>query len=201
MDPYNPAADLARHQERQSRLAAANSVALPGPLREAFAGEPRRLSVASADGPLTYTLRPVTAGLEAILTRIDSPLLPTFAIILSHRGRPEKDLRRELTRRIKPNAEAIPETVFAFLKHPAELRAILDQGRTAFREAAMTELGDRIATLEMARLYEAISEHYAQAFITAISHQAAPPEDGTVFTKPPPGPTTASAGGSNSSVS
>ena len=198
----NPlAADLAAHQARQSDRAAANSVALPGPLREAFAGEPRRLSVTSADGPLNYTLRPVTAGLEAVLTRIDSPLLPTFGVILSMRGKSEKEVQRELAKRIKPNAEAIPETVFCFLKAPPELRGLLDKGRTAFREAAMAELGDRVSSLEMARCYEAVSEHYAAAFVTAISHQAAPPEDGTVFTTPPNGPQTASAGGSTSSAS
>ena len=190
-------AEARKHARRTEGRAAANAAALPGPLREAFAGEPRRVS-ARVDGALVeHTLKPVTAGLEAVLTRIDSPLLPTFGVILSHRGRPEAEIRKELNKRIKPNAEAIPETVFCFIKAPAELRAILDKGRVAFREAAMGELGDRMGAVDMARMYEVCSEHYAAAFLTAISHQAAPPEDGTVFTKPLAGPVTGSAGGSN----
>lgn len=191
--------DWKKHQARESAALEANTAILPGPLRNAFAGEPRKLCIRLTAGPREYILQPVTAGLEAVLTRIESPLLPTFGVLLANRGKPDKELKRLLEKRIKTNAEAIPETVFCFLKRPPELRAILDKGRIAFREAAMAELGDQVSALELAGIYQQCAEYYASAFITALAYESPPPEDGTVFTTPPPR-ATASGGGSTSSA-
>ena len=179
--------DLAKHAARSESGAMAQAAGLPGPLREAFAGVPPR-------DLYGFKLQPVTAGLEAVLTAVDSPLLPSFGIILSMRGKPEKEVKAALARKIKPKPECFIETVFCFVKPARELRALLDKGRVAFREAAMAELGDKLNPLQVSLLYQAASEHYAQAFITAISYEAAPQEGGG-FPSPPAETPTGSAGG------
>jgi hypothetical protein len=185
--------EAAKHQVRSGKIEAANAVPLPGPLRKAFAGEPRHL--------YGFTLRPVTAGLEAILTRIDSLILPTFATVLANQGKSAEDVNAAIAEKVKPNADGLIETVYCFIKHGKELRGLLDKGRVTFREAAMEELGEKLNPIQLALLYKAVCEHYAQAFITAVSYEAAQSgDDNTVFTRPPAEPVTASAGGLTSSA-
>lgn len=181
-----------RHQARVGATEEANAKPLPGPLREAFAGEPRRV--------LGYELLPVTAGTEILLTRVESPLLPTFGIMLAHRDKGQKEIQKLLEKKVKPAPESLVETVYCFVRPGRELRALLDKGRVAFREAAMAELGDKLNPLQLMKLYQACAEHYAAAFVTAVQYEAAPQEGGTVFTAPPAELTTGSAGGPTSST-
>ena len=177
------AAERAALDARVAAADKARAAALPGPMREAFAGEPRHL--------YGQTLQPVTAGLEAILTRIDSPLLPTFAVILASHGKPPEEVRAAIEAAVKPAPDALIETAFCFTRPARELRGLLDKGRLAFREAAMDAIGDKLNQVQLALLYKACSEHYAQCFVTAISYEAARSEtDGTVFTQPPAETTT-----------
>jgi len=179
--------ELKAREKKQERLAEAHAATLPGPLREAFAGSPQ--------GLYGLTFLPVTAGLAAMLERINSPLLPTFQIVVSNRDKPKAEVLRLLNRKVKAKPEDFAETVFCFLHPPAELRGLLDKGRVAFREAAMAELADRMTVFQVARLYEAVTKYYLECFVTAVSYEAAPQEGGTVFTQPPAGPTTGSVGG------
>ena len=200
------AREKAALEERVAKANLARSNPLPGPLREAFAGEPRTLH--------GFTLQPVAMGLQAILVRIKSPLLDVVRIMQEELTRedgadestPELAARvragrftkaRSRLDRLKVAEEELVETVFCFVHPPDHLRGLLDQGRPAFREAAMREIGDRLHPAAVRDLEQAVSAHYAASFVTAVEYTAPTgKDDGTVFTPPPPAPKTASAGGS-----
>lgn len=186
-------AELAAHQARQSALREAHAAALPGPLREAFAAAPQRLH--------GLTLQPVTCGLVALLTRMDSPLLGIIRVMRAHAG---EDLSPEaiqalIDREVPSAPEAMIETVFAFVTPARECRSLLDQGRLAFREAAMARVGDVLHPVQLADLERAIGQHFAASFATQVDYE--PERTGAVGFQSPPAasPVTASAGGSNSS--
>lgn len=189
---YN--AQLAALEAKKAAAAKANAVPLPGPLRQAFAAEPLKVC--------GYTFQPVTAALEVILTRINSPILPIFALVIECQGKPAEEVSRRIKEEIKPDPEALIETVFAFTRPCRELRALLDQSRAAYRDAAMDAVGDKVTPYEQSKLFESACRHYADCFATAISYEASqqPSTDGTVFTKPAAPPTTASDAGSTRSV-
>ncbi len=185
----------------------AKATALPGPLREAFAGEPRRLH--------GFTFQPVNAWLVAILTRIESPLLEVVRIYRGHArefieaGEIKDAAERtaaleqvnaavaaEIEKEIKPSPDAAMETVFAFVTPVEEAQTLLDESRAKFAGAARS----RIGTLHpgtVSELERACGEQFTASFTTALSISAKAPEGGgeTVFTPPPATPKTASAGG------
>ena len=185
----------------------AKATALPGPLRAAFAGEPRRLH--------GFTFQPVNAWLIAILTRIESPLLELVRIYRSHARefidageiadaaertaaleRVNAAVAEEIEKEIKPAPDAAMETVFAFVTPVEELQALLDESRAKFMSAARA----RIGTLHpgtVSELERVCGEHFTASFTTALSVSAKAPENGgeSVFTPPPATPMTASAGG------
>ncbi|MGA3266835.1 MAG: hypothetical protein ABSE16_08430 [Verrucomicrobiota bacterium] len=201
-------AEKAALEERGRLAGIARSNPLPGPLREAYAGEPRVVC--------GFTLQPVTMGLQALLVRINSPLLEVVRTMREELTREDgmdestPELASQVraqrmeraTKRIgalNPPQEAAVETVFCFVRPQAELRKALDAGRAAFREGAMQFVADKLHPLQFAELQRAVAEHYAASFATVVNY-AAPKgkDDGTVFT-PPPAETTVSAGGSRSS--
>jgi len=194
-----------------ARRAAASP--LPGPLREAFAAEPPSLH--------GFTLQPVTMGLHPILVRLGSPLLEVIRILREELTRDDgadestPDLaaaartarlsraQSRLATEVKAEEEALVETVYAFTRPIAEIRALLNKGRDLFRETALRAIADRLHPAQFGELQQLVSRHYAASFATALPYQAPRgPDDGrTVFTPPPARPTMASAGGSTSSDS
>lgn len=198
----------------EAKVAAANragSAPLPGPLREAFAGEPP-----SAHG---FALQPVSMGLHPLLVKIGSPLLDVVRIMREEFSRddgadvstPElaaaaqavrlKKSQARIAAEIKADEETLVETVFCFVTDVRELRQIMAKGRETFREVAMRTIGDKMHPAHFAELQQLVSAHYAASFATALGHEAQKgKDDGTVFTAPPARLTTASAGGSTSSA-
>lgn len=183
------------------------ATALPGPLRAAFAGEPRRLH--------GFTFQPVNAWLISILTRIESPLLEVVRIYRGHTSElisageiPDATERAkaleqvnaavvaEIEKEVKASPDAAMETVFAFVTPVEDLQALLDESRAKFTGAARA----RIGTLHpgtVSELERACGEQFTASFTTALNISAKAPEGegGTVFTPPPATLKTASAGG------
>lgn len=196
-EPYvGHAADVAKAEQRAKEISRAAAAPLPGPLREAFAGEPVKLH--------GLTLQPVNAWLIAILTRIKSPLLDIVEIYRRHgaafaSASPEQ--RPEIEARIaseigalKSPPESIIETVFAFVTEVEKLQEILDAGK--FTRTALREIGKRFHPAQLGQIEQAIGQHFAASFATALELENKPTNDGSVFTPPPADPRTDSAGGS-----
>lgn len=184
-------AQLQRHAERTSNVAEAGAEAFPGPLRGAFAGEPRRLH--------GFTLQPVNAWLLAILSRIDSPLLAIVKIYRRHAeamaaaAGPEVaaavqvQINRDIEREVTLPADAGMETVFAFVTDVEALQGHLDRGRAEFTAAARKTVG-RLHPAALSELEELCGEHFADSFKTALNVSAKEQpgaSNGTVFTQPP----------------
>lgn len=197
-----------------AKVLAAESAAagpLPGPLREAFAGDPP-----SVHG---FSLQPVKMGLHVMLVKIGSPLLDVVKILreeltredgvdvstpaLSAAARQARLARaNDRIAAMEADAEGLIETVFCFVRPLAALRKLWAAGRPAFREAAHAAIGDALTAGQFADLQRAVSAHYAASFATVVKYEAPKGEgDGTVFSGPPAEMTTASAGGSRSSGS
>jgi hypothetical protein len=193
LPPGLTADDLARHAARVQSYAGAATAPLPGPLRDAFAGEPRTLH--------GFTLQPVTAGLVAFLARIHSPVFDVIRVLRQHAE--EKltpaQLAAVLETEIQSEPEAMIETVFAFVTPAKERRALLDRGRAAWREAALEVIGDRLHPTQLADLERAVGEHFAASFATVVEYGTSREGQSPGFPSPPP-VKTASAGGSKSSA-
>jgi hypothetical protein len=173
-EPYHGfAEDLANRNKRSAEAAEAAAAVLPGPLKKAF-GEWAKVL------PGGFTLQPVTAGLLTVLVRIQSPLLEVVKAYSL--GKSQEEAEAAL-KKLNPDPEAMVETVFCFVTPAPRLRAMVAKGRQAFREVAMTEVGDKLHPAEMAALELAVARHYAESFLTAIQYEAAMPEGGggTVF--------------------
>ncbi|MDE2105496.1 MAG: hypothetical protein KGL39_50180 [Patescibacteria group bacterium] len=192
----------------------AASAPLPGALREAFAGDPRRLH--------GFTFQPVCAWLDAILTRIESPVLSIIAIYRDHAEEIqaaleiaddkrraaelkalEKKLRSCVAKQVKSTPDQEMEMCFAFVTPVEESQQLLDQDRKSFTSAARAVIG-KLTRQEFNQLARACGEHYFASFSTALHvvarQPATPGGAGEVFCQPPPAPKTASAGGSPSSA-
>lgn len=203
------AAEKAALEARIAAATRAGSAPLPGPLRDAFAGD--------APGAHGFTLQPVTMGLHPLLVKIGSPLLDVVRIMREELSAedgadvstPEllnaaravrlQKAQARIAAEITADEEALVETVFCFVTDVKELRQIMAKGRDTFREVAMRAIGDRLHPAHFGELQRLVSAHYAGSFATALAHEAPKgKDDGTVFTAPPATPTTASAGGSTS---
>ena len=198
IDPTQAAeviADLQKkQQDRNAQIDAAHSAPLPGPLRGAFAGDPPSLH--------GLKLLPVTAGLVAILDRIQSPLLRVIRLAAANPGKSGDEISRLADAEAAPEPEAAVETVFCFTQPPPRLRQLLDEGRGFFREIAMTELGDTLHPAQIGELATACGRHFAESFSTIVRFRSVDngKSDGSVKSAPPIVQKTASAGGSNTSA-
>jgi hypothetical protein len=179
-------------EKKLAELRAAAAAPLPGPLREAFAGDPPKVGA--------FALMPVTAGLVVILVRINSPLLDIVRIYRANAGLGTDAIADIIGKELKPEPEQWIETVFCFVTEIRKLRALLAQGREAFREQALQEIGDKLHPTELAELEKACGAHFASSFATIVEHEASKGSGGEFFTQPPAEPMTASAGGSTSSA-
>lgn len=170
-----PQALLDKHERLVNATAVANATPLPGPLAGAF--DPRPLQVAG------LTLVPVVAYHLTLLQLLDSPIFLAATL-------PE-DKRAGM----KVDHESVYEAIFLFTRPVAECRRLFKRGREVFREAALTEIADRLPAPQVPAIERAVMQHLVNAFSTAVGHQLAAGDDGTVFTPPPAEPTTGSAGG------
>jgi len=178
---------------------------LPGPLREAFAGEPRRVVAAGK----TWAFEPVCAWLVAILVRIESPMigiiriyreyseeLKSAASSASALGELQNRMAVRIEQEIRPAPDAALETVFAFLTPAEKCQELLDINRLEFTVAARKLLG-KLHPLDLAKLERGCGEHFSGSFATALNIGPVPAENtgGEVFLAPPPEPMTDSVGG------
>lgn len=168
---------VAQHDRRQAGLAAARQKALPGPLRAAFAGEP--LVVRGR------TFVPVTAGLLAILERISSPLPAMVKLKANHPDKPVAELARLIETQLKPEPEALIETVWVMTNPLAATRAALAKGRPAFREMVLTTFGDVLPAAHLGELQVAAAQWFIASFATAVEYEAEKDEANTGFPSPP----------------
>jgi len=191
-----------------AKVASANRGAaapLPGPLREAFAGEPARVC--------GFTLEPVCGWQLAILTRIESPMLDILRIMGEYSGelkdvkeaddfkKLEKKIHARIQKEIKYGPDAVIETVFAFITPAERCQELLDEDRKAYTKAARQALG-KLHPAKIAELERACGSHYTSSFATALRVAAVPPENsgGEINFPQPPAKGTASAGGRKSSA-
>jgi hypothetical protein len=203
-------AEKAALEAKVAQAQRAQAAPLPGPLRDAFAGAPRRITA----GGKVWTFEPVCAWLMAILVRVESPLLDIVRIYREQlasadaggEGQGEGGQATIQARiaaevaKLKPSPDASLETVFAFLTPVEECQALLDVDRLDFIHAARQTLG-KLHPSDLAILERACGEHFSASFTTALSISPVPSESGgEVFSTPPPAPKTASAGGSTSSA-
>jgi hypothetical protein len=186
--------------QREYDLAIARATPLPGPLRGAFAGEPPACC--------GLTFQPVNAWLLAILTRLNSPLLDIIQLYRAHapefaeastddeKAAVDKKLAAAVAR-IKVPAEAVIETVFAFVTDVEKCQELLDAG--TFRKSALAAIGKKFHPAQLAKIEAAIGRHFAGSYATALELESRPDTGQPPgFTPPPPAPpATASAGGSN----
>ena len=198
-EPYpGYAREAAALAEKVAAARRAQAAPLPGPLREAFAGDPRRVTT----GGRVWTFEPVCAWLVAILVRIESPLLGIIRIAQDEMRQADPDGRAMVEARIaarveaeiKPAPDAVLETVFAFLTPVEQCQELLDYNRLEYTVAARKLLG-KLHPAHLAELERACGEHFSASFVTALNISAKAPEggNGEVFSQPPPAPTMASA--------
>ena len=200
------ARELAALQAKRLAAIRAAAAPLPGPLREAFAG-----TLPQVHG---FTLHPVVLGLHPVLVELESPMLDMIRIIREEQARedgadistPDAELMatqirlgRAMTRiaaEVKADDVAVVESVYAFTRPIAEIRALLQTGRENYRETAMVTIADTLHPVQFAELQKAVSAHYSASFATAIHYTTpARPGDNSVFTKPPARKATGWAGG------
>ena len=210
------ARELAEIETRRTAAIRASSVPLPGPLREAFAGEAPTLH--------GFTLQPVKMRLHIILARLKSPLLDAVRIMREEMAREDgldestsaafqsavetrkARSRDRMAKEIPDDGTGFVETVFAFTRPAAEIDRLLNAGRDAFRELALKEVAEKLTLQEFGELQHLVGAWYVDSFATRLPLEAPKQpgpggEGGTVFTKPLAMPQTASAGGSISSDS
>lgn len=139
---------------------------------------------ACAPGPRSLReidLRPAVAWDLVVLQELDSPLVKVARIMME--GQPPESVRREIRARVvelpgetpgqasaRLNAE-MAEAFFVFTHKPAEVRALLRQGREAFRETAMATL-DELPFTAAEELAEMIGEHFQNSFAAAFACEA-----------------------------
>jgi hypothetical protein len=168
--------DLEAHIAKSAARRAASATPIPGSLRIAFTDDPAPVC--------GFNLYPVVAAHIIFLQKINSPLIEAMRLLLELADKPEA-VRAEALKRAQgvKNTETASEaaarlrtetveTFFIFTKPPAHIRALLKQGRDIFRETAMREIVDKIAIAGLQDIQEAIGEHFANGFATAISYRA-----------------------------
>jgi hypothetical protein len=174
------------YQERFEATVAASDAAaavpLPGPLLDAFL--PATLTAAG------FKLRPVVAADWAILQRIESPLLAELT-----------ELRKPTEERspVAYTDEQIWELLWLWTVPVREARACLAKGLPTWRERVMEETADSLPPsiiADRAGILTALAGNLLRSLSTSVTYQSPRgPEAPQVFTTPPAGPRTGSAGG------
>ena len=133
---------------------------LPGSLAEAFLGD----AIEVIEG---VKVRRVVASDWIILRWLNSPIV-----------RQMLEMQKPMEKRepVDYSAEEAYEICYQFTHNPKEVRAMKEQGRKAFTEAAIEEFGDRFSTMEIAELVvDAVSKQLQRSWATALS--VAPKEE------------------------
>jgi hypothetical protein len=188
-------ADAARSAARARAIAQANADPLPGPLLDAFAHVPETIF---GPGGTPLTIRPLVAYDFVILRKLDSPLLAQLA-----KAADPSTLNPQPSTTFPD--ESAYEMILQFTRPIRDSVALIAKGRAAFRQTALEQIGFLLGPVEVALLIKAIEREFLRSFSTVVKYspgQSSGDSGGTVFTPPPaaPAPTTASAGGSNTSA-
>ena len=178
------AAARAAHQ-RSLRDAAADP--LPGPLAHAFAALPDLVAGLRVRKMVHYDF--------VIMRLIGSPVMEQ----LRNQGKKGKATTAF------DDADGY-QMIYQFTRPVEEIADWISKrapGRAApeFRKLALREIGMTLGPVEVALLVKMVERTITDAFSTALQYaEKDPPPGDTVFTPPPASPSTASAGGSTTSV-
>lgn len=188
-----PIEEVERHQQRKAEIAGASATPLPGPALDGI--DPQPLKVCG------FTVRPMEMEDVIFLQRIDSPLvrmgeisaelnvsngngqsLPEmlFAKLVSPK---EGETNRDAEARL---FEGLIESFFIFVKSPKIIRKLIRQGREAFNDAAMDEVGNNLKPGDLDKVAEALIANFAQGYSTVVGYQAKKEEGEGSFLVPQP---------------
>ena len=180
-------AESAAHAAHQQALRDASADPLPGPLADAFASLPDQIAGLRVRKMVHYDF--------VIMKLVGSPVLEQ----LRNQGKKGK------TATPFDDADGY-QMIYQFTRPVEELADWLAKrapGRAApeFRKLALREIGMALGPVEVALLVKMVERTILDAFSTALQYaEKDPPPGDTVFTPPPASPSTASAGGSTTSV-
>jgi hypothetical protein len=176
--------EILAESARREALEAANADPLPGPLAMAFPARSIRVGL--------FSVRPVVHADWATLRLLDSPLLKQIQQL----ARPAAE--REVT----PFSDQEEwEMILVFLLEPRRAQREA-QDREGFARMARDKIGHGLNPFVVEMLKGAVVKQFEVSCITAVqfASQAGKDSGNEVFTRPPAGATTGSAGGSNISV-
>jgi hypothetical protein len=167
-------AEQARRQRRHAAIEAAKPNPLPGPLAEVFAGVPEEVA--------GLTVRRLVHYDFVILKQLESPFLAVLAGQVTTQYTEEQGY----------------ELVWQFTRPIREVARVVKLGREAVAAEALREIGMEVSPPDLPVLVKAVVREFIRTFITVVSYEPqAAGAEGTVFTPPPAGQMTGSAGGSN----
>lgn len=177
---------LLKHLEREDTTKEAARATFPGPLREAFASQPRQI--------FGYTLQPVTLALLSVLEEIQSPFIPMVEIIASMQGKPGKEIARAIEKKLHPKIKDLVAAAWCFVTPIETIESRLVLGSAHLRKQALAEISGKVRPAELSQLNDAVMLHYVESFSTAVEYRAKKPEGDQSFPSAPAAPKTASAG-------
>ena len=187
-EPYpGYTAEAAALAARQQALRDAAADPLPGPLAHAFASLPDLVAGLRVRKMVHYDF--------VIMRLIGSPVLEQ----LRNQGKKGKATTAF------DDADGY-QMIYQFTRPVEEIADWISKrapGRAApeFRKLALREIGMTLGPVEVALLVKMVERTILDAFSTALQYaEKDPPPGDTVFTPPPASPSTASAGGSTTSV-
>jgi hypothetical protein len=212
---------LLAHLQREESFDAAARAPFPGPLRAAFAGGPRTVTLRVIGSPspprsggegwgevaqrehgeITYTLQPVSLALISALERIESPFIPMVEIIGANSGKSSDEIARLIEQKLHPTTEQLIATVYCIVTEIDIVEAELDKGAEHFHKLARKVIGRAHHPADLGRLNEAILLHYVASFSTVVDYRAKRIEGDQSFPSAPAEQAMVSAGASTSAAS
>ena len=150
-DNLDPTAVQRQLADDARRRAAADP--LPGPMAQVFLEN--SITIGS------HTIRRIVLSDWAILRGLKSPIIAQMLEL-------QKPL--ETREEVPYSDEDGWEMIWQFSHTPSENRALLAKGRDAYREQAITEIGDKIEVGQGALIVEAVQRQIMASFATAQKH-------------------------------
>lgn len=168
------------HALEQMAVRRASASPLPGPLFDAFASE-HVIQVGE------IKVRKIVSNDWPIFEKLQSPLIELTK---------EKAQNDGGAVDLTVTNEQECEMVWQFTHTPRECRELMAEGREAFRERAVLEVGDSIDQPTVKLIIMAIMEHLKRSWQTCLEHQAKMEQEGQVtFFRDTTANKTASGGG------
>jgi hypothetical protein len=176
---------LLKHMQREAEAEQASRAPFPGPLRQAYASQPRTV--------LGYTLQPVSLSLIAILEQIKSPFIAMVDIISANHGKTSEEIAQAIDSKLKVTTAQIIETIYCFVTDIETVES--EQKNGTLSKAASKEIGRKHHPAQLGPISEAILMHYVASFSTVVDYRAKKAEgDAQSFPSAPEGQATGSAG-------